>query len=87
MRLRLALMGLLATGAAMAEDCKNMLDRIDSFIARAKFSQQTYVKIKETRDKAHRLHVMGRSAQCIEEAKNLFRLLGIDEGASGRRGR
>ena len=70
----------------MAQDCESMLVKIDDFIARAKFSQQTYLKIKAARDKAESFHRMGRNAQCIEEARNLSRLLGLDDGAgAGKR--
>lgn len=75
----------LMTGAAMAEDCKSMLVKIDDFIARAKFSPQAYGEIKAARDRAFKSHSIGENAQCIEEATNLYRRLGLDEGAGKRR--
>lgn len=73
------------TCAAMAEDCESMLVKIDDFIARTKFAPQAYGEIKAARDRAFKSHSIGENAQCIEEATNLYRLLGLDEGAGKKR--
>lgn len=71
--------------AAMAEDCESMLVKIDDFIARTKFAPQAYSEIKAARDRAFKSHSIGENAQCIEEATNLYRRLGLDEGAGKNR--